>query len=176
MAKNEPEIFSGAIQEQYGAAIAMLEKVVDNCPEDVWDERTSGPPFWQVAYHTMWYLDWYLSGSKKERQAFTSKYEKGLEDLRNVPEKTLSSKQLISYLDQIRSKARNNLGILDTEMLSQASVFEWHGNSILSSSIYNIRHVMLHIGALHSRLLRKDVELRNWVSHAPLSTAPESKD
>ncbi|MFX0151229.1 MAG: hypothetical protein ACFFAJ_10640 [Candidatus Hodarchaeota archaeon] len=73
---NHAEIVSNALCEQYGAAIKMLEKVLTSCPIKVWDERTSGPPFWQVAYHAIWYLDWYLGGSKKECEAFTPKLEK----------------------------------------------------------------------------------------------------
>jgi len=57
---------------------------------------------------------------------------------------------------------------LTLEELIQPSVFEWHGGSIHSSLIYNIRHVMLHIGALNLRLLRKGINLDNWVSHAPI--------
>jgi hypothetical protein len=172
--KNESEVFSSAIEEQYGAAIAMLEKVINSCPEEVWDERNSGPPFWQVAYHTMWYLDWYLGGSKEERENFTSKYKKGLENLREIPDEILSSEQIISYLDGIKRKAKQRTNILNLEELRRKPIYEWHGNSILSSMIYNIRHVMLHIGALNSRLLRKGVELKNWVSQAPISVDNDS--
>ena len=51
------DIIKVALNEQYGAAIGMLEQDLKSCPNEVWDDRTSGPPFWQVAYHAMWYLD-----------------------------------------------------------------------------------------------------------------------
>lgn len=54
------------------------------------------------------------------------------------------------------------------DTLIQPSVFEWHGNSIISSMIYNLRHVILHIGALNFKLLRNGVSLENWVSRSSI--------
>ncbi len=160
------KIFSDAINEQYGAAIAMLEQNLKKCPKEVWDDRTSGPPFWHVAYHAMWGLDWYLSDSKKARESFKSKFgEEPLQDLNRAPKITLTCNQLLDYLSDIKEKAKNRFGGLTSDELIQRSVFEWHGKSILSSILYNLRHLMLHIGALNLRLHRKGVKLENWVSN-----------
>ena len=160
------KIFSDAIHEQYGAAIAMLEQNLKSCPKEVWDDRTSGPPFWQVTYHVMWYLDWYLSDSKKVREIFKSKFgEEPSQDLNKAPKVTLTRNQLLDYLSDIKEKAKSRFGDLTSDELIQRSVFEWHGKSILSSLLYNLRHLMLHIGALNLRLHRKGVKLENWVSH-----------
>ncbi|MFX1345204.1 MAG: DinB family protein [Promethearchaeota archaeon] len=162
------KILVNAIHEQYGAAIAMLEQNLNSCPKELWDERTNGPPFWHVAYHVMWFLDWYLSESKEARGSFKSKFGDGsshLEQLNKVPEVTLSSDQLLEYLTEIKEKAKIRFDHLTSDELIQSSVFEWHGNSVLSSLLYNLRHLMLHIGALNLRLHRKGVKLDNWVSH-----------
>ena len=162
---NGSKIFLDAISEQYGAAIAMLKKNLKSCPEEVWDDRTSGPPFWHVAYHVMWYLDWYLSDSKKARESFKSKFGKEpSQDLNKEPEITLTQAQLLEYLSDIKEKAKNRFENLTSDELLQSSVFEWHGNSVLSSLLYNVRHLMLHIGALNLRLHSKGVKLENWVS------------
>ncbi len=162
---NESEIFLDAINEQYGAAIAMLKKNLKSCPEEVWDDRTSGPPFWYVAYHVMWYLDWYLSDSKEARKSFKSKFGEDLsQDLNKVPVITLTHAQLLDYLSDIKEKTKKRFENLTSDELLQSSVFEWHGNSVLSSLIYNLRHLMLHIGALNLRLHREGVKLENWVS------------
>ena len=160
------KIFSDAIHEQYGAAIEMLEQNMKKCPKEVWDDRTSGPPFWQVAYHVMWYLDWYLSDSKEARESFKSKFgEEPLQDLNNAPKIALTRNQLLDYLSDIKEKAINRFGNLTSDELIQRSIFEWHGKNILSSLLYNLRHLMLHIGALNLRLHRKGVKLENWVNN-----------
>ncbi|MFX1572504.1 MAG: DinB family protein [Promethearchaeota archaeon] len=160
------KILSDAIFEQYGAAIGMLEKNLNSCPKELWDDKTIGPPFWQVAYHAMWFLDWYLSDSKKARENFKSKFgEEVSRDLNISPEITLTRKQLLEYLSNLKEKTKNRFEDLTTDDLIKPSVFEWHGNSVLSSLLYNLRHLMLHIGALNLRLHRKGVKLDNWISN-----------
>ncbi len=168
MSIKESEIIANAFKEQYGAAIEMLEQVIKNCTDKIWDDRSSGPPFWQVAFHTMWYLDWYLGKSEDDRKKFKPGFKADLKNLDEAPKETLTRERLQAYLFEIREKCKQRLDQLTLEELTQPSVFEWHGNSIHSSLIYNIRHVMLHIGALNSRLLRKGIMLENWVSHAPI--------
>jgi hypothetical protein len=147
----------------------MLEKVLTSCPSEVWDERTSGPPFWQVAYHAMWYLDWYLGGSGKEREAFIPKFAREPnEHLDKLPKETITRKQLLNYLFDIKGKADQRIKKITMDVLIQPSVFEWHGNSIISSMLYNLRHLMLHIGALNYRLLREGIKLENWISSSPI--------
>ena len=161
----ESKIVLNAINEQYGAAIAMMKKNIKSCPKEVWDDRASGPPFWQVAYHVMWYLDWYLSDSKEARESFKSKFGEELsQDLNKAPEIALTQTQLLDYLSDIKEKAKIRFENITIDELLQPSIFEWHGNSVLSSLIYNLRHLMLHIGALNLRLHSKGVKLENWVS------------
>ncbi|MFX0181743.1 MAG: DinB family protein [Candidatus Hodarchaeota archaeon] len=163
------EIVSKALHEQYGAAIKMLENVLTSCPAEVWDERTSGPPFWQVAYHAMWYLDWYLGGSKEEHEAFIPNFEgEPFENMDKLAKETLTREQLLNYLFDIKGKADQRIGQITIEALIQPPVFEWHGNSVLSSMLYNLRHVMLHIGALNFRILREGIKLENWVSFSSI--------
>ena len=59
-----------AIAQQFGATIDMLEKVIIACPDQLWQIRLWNEPrlpraaeFWYIAYHTLFWLDLYLSGS-----------------------------------------------------------------------------------------------------------------
>jgi hypothetical protein len=165
MAINETDQkLSTAIHEQYGAAIEMLESVITKCPEETWDDSHQGPPFWQVAYHTMFYLDWYLSSSREDRESFKPEFDSEFRILDSKPEASLNREQVLMYLMKIKLKARQRLETVSTEELIRPSIFEWHGSSVLSSLFYNLRHVMLHVGALNFRLLRKGMKLDNWVS------------
>jgi hypothetical protein len=156
---------SMAIHEQYGAAIEMLESVITKCLKEVWDDSQQGPPFWQVVYHTMFYLDLYLSSSREERDSFKPEYNSEYRILDSKPETSLNREQVLLYLNKIKLKAKQKLEGLTIDELNGPSIFEWHGSSVLSSLLYNLRHVMLHVGALNSRLLRKGVKLDNWASH-----------
>ena len=49
--------------QQFGAAIDMLENAIHACPDALWGDRARQPQFWYVAYHTLFFLDLYLSDS-----------------------------------------------------------------------------------------------------------------
>src|SRR4030088_3536216 len=53
------DFWRSAIRQQFHAAIDMLANAIEPCPESVW----SGPgfAFWYLAYHTLFFLDMYLS-------------------------------------------------------------------------------------------------------------------
>jgi hypothetical protein len=55
--------FKEVIWQQFGAAIDMLENALLACPDELWSDRSRQPEFWYVVYHTLFYLDLYLSGS-----------------------------------------------------------------------------------------------------------------
>jgi hypothetical protein len=85
-----------------------------------------------------------------------------------VPKEILTREQLINYLSQIKKKAKKRLKNISLSELMQPSVFEWHGDSVLSSLMYNLRHVTVHIGALSSKLHRMGMDFKSWVSKAPI--------
>lgn len=55
--------WSTILWQQFGAAIDMLENAVTACPDDLWDDDAQPPEFWYLVYHTLFFLDLYLSGS-----------------------------------------------------------------------------------------------------------------
>ena len=157
-------VISDALQEQYGAAIQMLKNVMKSCPKDIWANKNDKPQFWQVVYHTMWGLDWYLADSEEERENFESKFGKEYSWELNTPsEKNLSRAKLFEYLTEIKMKAKRRCEKLSYDESILKPIYEWHGNSMFSSLLYNMRHVMLHVGALNLRLHSKGVKLKNWV-------------
>ncbi len=44
--------------KQFGAAIDMLENALVACPNELWNTTSE---FWYIAYHTLFYLDYYLT-------------------------------------------------------------------------------------------------------------------
>ena len=55
-----------ALWGQFGAAIEMLENAMRSCPEELWGDRTRQPEFWYVAYHTLFFLDFYLADAAED--------------------------------------------------------------------------------------------------------------
>ena len=57
------------IGRQFAAAIQMLRSAVEACPDDLWDDYAHGTPFWHLAYHALFYADFYLSDDAETFQA-----------------------------------------------------------------------------------------------------------
>ena len=53
--------FNEIIASQFGASVEMLENAIKACPEELWRERTNKPEFWYLVYHTLFWLDFYLT-------------------------------------------------------------------------------------------------------------------
>lgn len=158
---------STAISEQYGAAFQMLENIVNNCEETLWNDADREPIISQIVYHTFFFIDYYLSNTKKERENFQGKLgdDKMGERTDGMEwNKIYTKDELLGYLSDIRQIANKRCSELSLDELNEKSLFDWHGSSVLSSLLYNLRHIMLHVGALHVRLNAVAKEPQKWVS------------
>ncbi|MHA2328993.1 MAG: hypothetical protein ACXACR_10785 [Candidatus Hodarchaeales archaeon] len=168
-------VIQGALIEQYGAALKMLNNIIDKCPDSLWEDESTGPSFYKIIYHILYFVDSYLSRTKEERAAFKPRFEFaedfGISKKNFAPEywkKVLSKEECNLYLSELRHKAQVLFDHVSIPDLVSESIFEWHGSSLLGSLIYNIRHIMLHVGALQGRLRLNGFEERLWVGKSAL--------
>lgn len=158
----EDQLFLDICRNDYGAVFEMVRKAVENCPEDLWDDRADEPPFWQQAYHTLFYTGFYLSDSPESSQA-ASFVEAEAANLKHTPTTTPSRKQIQDYLEQVSERCEAFLGKLDSAALSGKNTFPWTGPTLAYRMIYNIRHAQHHVGWLNSILSRKGAQPAEWV-------------
>ena len=58
--------WNALIWSQFGAAIKMLDNALLACPEELWSDgsqQDAYSQFWYIAFHSLFWLDLYLSGS-----------------------------------------------------------------------------------------------------------------
>jgi hypothetical protein len=53
-------IIRGVLARQFGATAQMLHESIENCPEQIWTTGHGGAAFWHLAYHAIFFLDFYL--------------------------------------------------------------------------------------------------------------------
>jgi hypothetical protein len=58
----------GALKNQYRAALNMLQEAVERCPESKWEK--GNPPFWQIAYHTVFFAHFYMARDESSFRAW----------------------------------------------------------------------------------------------------------
>lgn len=152
-----------AIGGQYGAALDMLENAIRACPESLWGDQSRNPQFWYLAYHTIFFVDLYLSASEKDfapPAPFTlSEFDpSGL-----MPPRVYSKDELLSYLDLGRRKLRSVIEGLTDERAAERRDFGSISGSVLELLIYTTRHVQHHSAQLNLILRQVTDSAPRWV-------------
>ena len=161
------------IWTQFGAAIDMLDNALRACPDELWqarlyNERSVQPEFaefWYVAYHTLFWLDFYLSESAAgfaPPAPFTlSELEAGL-----FPERVYAKAELTTYLAYGRNKCQTRIETLPDLLAAQKCRVDWPEMSVAELLLYNMRHVQEHAAQLSLFLGQKVESAPGWVSKA----------
>ncbi|HEX8139911.1 MAG TPA: DinB family protein [Pyrinomonadaceae bacterium] len=157
--------------QQFGAAILMLENAVAACPEEVWSDRSEQPEFWYVVYHTLFFLDLYLSGTT---EGFEPPAPYNLDELDPrglVPERVYTKAELQDYLKHGREKCQSVIEALTEERAGEPCRFAWGEMSFAELLLDNMRHVQHHTAQLNLILRQKTDAAPRWVTSLSLSKA-----
>ncbi|UCD62944.1 MAG: DinB family protein [Candidatus Zixiibacteriota bacterium] len=154
------------IWQQFGAAIDALGAAIEACPGELWDDRSRKPEFWYVAYHALFWLDYYLTDDF-ERFAPPAPFK--LEELDSagiLPERPYTKDELRAYLKYGREKCRTAVGTMTEEKAQRAIKFGRVDLSFAELLLYNMRHVQHHAAQLNL-ILRQIVDSApGWVFRA----------
>lgn len=149
-----------SLWQQFGAAIDYLADTMNACPDAFWRASLWQTPntkpefaqFWYVAYHTLFWLELYLTGTEegfRPPPPFTL-----IEQDENgpLPERVYTKAELTSYLNDCRQKCRITIEGLTDEIAGQHCQFGWGECSFLELLVYNLRHVHGHAAQLNMLL------------------------
>lgn len=165
---------TAALASQLGACLAMIDQCLAACPDDLWDAappRVVGSyPFWMVAYHTLCFVDCYLSpGSAafaprtRGENAMPPLHPRGLAELEDeFPSRRFERAELRRYVAICAEKVRGTLASETRASLAGASGFSWLAMPRLEAHLYNLRHASHQAGQLTAFLRRFGVETA-WV-------------
>jgi hypothetical protein len=152
------------VWRQFGAAIDMLGNAIAACPDDLWADRSRRPEYWCLAYHTLFWLDLYLSGSV---EGFAPPAPFGLEELDPAgvpPERPYTKAELREYLEHCRRKCAATLTALTAKKAQARHAFGWGEVDFEELLLYNMRHVQ-HGAAQLNLILRENVDAApRWVA------------
>lgn len=145
---------------QLEASLAMLNQCIEACPEEHWEGQIANGTFRWVAYHTLFYLDLYLSPSN---ESFTPRdfHERGGDERQPIACIGLSKQDTLAYAKICRQKIEDALAAETAESLQGPSGFSWYKISRGELHICNTRHVQHHAGQLSAYLRRVDAACRH---------------
>ena len=163
------------IWQQFAATIEMLRNAIVACPDEHWQDNIWEDPtddsayteFWFVAYHSLFWLDLYLSGAKRPTFTPPAPFRP-----QGLPESPYTKEQLLTYLENSRQKCKEIFDAFTEEKANQVCEFPW-GEEVTFAElqIYNMRHVQEHAAQLSLHIGDfVDPEELDWVareSHIP---------
>ncbi len=157
------------IARQLLASLSTLKAAIDSCPEDQLHERHGDYPFSQVAFHALFYCDFYLSASDEE--FFSQEFHVSRRDVFDDYEeleyrpavKTYAAGFLSEYVEHCRTKIEATLrDIADAELESPAAV-KTNGITRMELFVDTLRHTQHHAAQLGLRVQLLTGKELGWV-------------
>ena len=156
-----------SIWKQVGAALDMLDDAITLCPDSLWtaivwddEDDVRYGEFWFVAYHTLFWCDLFLTGT---REGFAPPAP-FIRD--SLPEKPYSKEDVYTYLKQCRTKSKAIIDGLTDETAYRVCSFAWMQPTFLELQLYSMRHVQEHAAHLNLLLGKNNVAGLDWVAYA----------
>ncbi len=156
-----------SLWSQLGASIDMLENAIRICPDELWKSELS---FSCNAYHTLFFLDYYLTLEPvgfEARSPFThSEFE---DEPRTIP---FLKNDILNYLEINRNKCYNLIMSLTNELSESRWINESKSMdySVFEILLYNMRHVQHHAAQLNMMLRQAIDDAPDWVSRTNENT------
>jgi hypothetical protein len=159
---------------QFGAAIDMLSASLRDCPDELREKRlwrdqpdqwvaVGFSAFWYLCYHTLFWLDLYLTGSE---EGFTPPAPFELVEMEpgEVLPRTYTREELLDYLEYCRRKCQDTIGGMSTQEAYKLCRFSWGELPFAELQLYNLRHVQEHGAQLRMFLGQQAGISTQWVS------------
>jgi hypothetical protein len=149
-----------------GASIDMLENAIRACPENVWSDRAREPQCWYLAYHTLFWLDFYSSATK---EGFVPPKPFSLTEMDPagvLPERVYTKDELLTYLNHGRDKCRAAISAVTEQGASASAAPVRPDVGALELFLYNMRHVQHAAAQLNLVLRQETASAPRWVIKA----------
>lgn len=158
---------------QFAAAIDMFGSAMQECPDELWDknlwvvepaEFMGFSAFWYVSFHTLFWLDLYLTG---QVEGFSPPAPFSLEELDPagvLPPRIYTQVELLGYLQYCRSKCQETITGLSAERAYRLCRFPWGTLPFAELMLDNLRHVQEHGAQMRMFLGQYAGKSARWLS------------
>ncbi len=156
------DIIKSALTGQFHAALSMLKAAVDQCPDEYWQLRVGNWQFSHVAYHALFYADFYLSpdeGSYCRPEFYREEFEffgatKLPSDQEPIADFPFPREDVLRYIEHCRRKASDAIAAETAESLAGPPGFWWYKIPRAEFHLNNVRHIQHHAAQMSLALRR----------------------
>ena len=149
-----------------------LKMPCSTCPDELWHGKLWQEPsdfpgcaeFWYVAYHALFYLDYYLTLDNQDFMPPAPFTLSEFDPAGLLPERCYRRDELLSYLELSRVKCQFVFSSLTDAQAQQQMRFPWGELSFAELLLDNMRHVQEHAAQLNM-FLGQHIDLQShWVA------------
>lgn len=153
---------------QLGASIDMLRLTLEACPDHVWGDKVDWYDFWYIASHTLFFLDYHVSGMQ---ESFAPPPPFGMEETDPagvLPPRVYTREELLTYLAYCRQKAKTVLDDLSEDQVAILAPLHREGWRLpyLELLVHVTRHNSHHVGQLNLLIRQRADQGSKWVWQA----------
>lgn len=152
-----------AARTHFNHSFEMLEKMINQCPDGLWNEKHAGYVFWQQILHALIGTNFWMRQSNEEFiEPFAGK--RLYPELEQDPEDRLSKEDLIKYAGEVKSLCALFFQDKDDAWLKSGSI---PYNKITNMDVVfgQIRHIQYHVGHCDSILREYGYKAVEWVDY-----------
>jgi DinB superfamily len=140
---------------QFEAALCMLDHCIRECPPEHWEGKIANRTFRWVAYHTLFWVDVYLSPGDEEDLVLRDLHSRGGDERNDeLLSPGLEKEECLAYVTLCRQELLKTLGAETAASLQAPCGFHYRKISRGELYLYSLRHVQHHVGQLSAYLRR----------------------
>lgn len=148
---------------QFDLSFSMLEKMIEKCPDDLWNEKKGGFVFWQQLLHAFTGINfWLRMSNEKFIEPFEDK--KLYPELEHEPENQLTKGELTEYKNVVKEICKDFFADKDDEWLGSNSII-YNKIKNLDVIFMQVRHIQYHVGHCNSILRENNREAVEWLDY-----------
>lgn len=163
------ETFRTLLTNQYEAVLCTLKTCIDSCPKSAWDDSVGTKPFSQVAFHTLFFTDYYLGRTPDgfRDQPFHLENAGQFRDYEELewrePVLLYERPFVLQYLQHCRTKAKEAVASETANSFDGPSGFPRRNFTRAELYVYSLRHIHHHAAQLSLRLrISHDIDIP-WI-------------
>ena len=155
------EFARSSLERQLRATLLTLRDLAERYPDDLWLDPGPETTAWQLAYHTLFFGDYYLAPASDQHDHWPVhrrgvQYEDGIPgppiegDARPLVCRPYSRGEAIAFCDHILGRLSTALAALDLD--APECGFEWYPIPKFEHLLVNLRHLQHGAAQLADRL------------------------
>ncbi len=146
-----------------GLCLDMMEKLINDSPDSIWNEHRGGFVFWQQILHALTGAKFWLRCEKSDfQEPFASR--KVYPELDGKPENNLTREELHSLFADVKSACEAYFSGQTPESLIQPCPL-YDKISKLDVIFGQVRHIQHHIGCCNAILREAGEKAADWVDY-----------